>query len=146
MGVRMPGIGVRIESESVAGFNRNGCPDGSGISNKPLPTPLSGRNRSRGRDRFRRDEANHGGSTASGKRSKKVKEQHGAIRDWESQHRGMVQQDPSAFREQVLPKLQQFTLSELAEATGLSRSYCGRIRSGDVVRHQRHWGSLKQMV
>jgi hypothetical protein len=31
MGVRMPGIGVRIESESVAGFNRNGCPDETGI-------------------------------------------------------------------------------------------------------------------
>ena len=29
----MPGMSVRIESESVAGFNRNGCPDETGIRN-----------------------------------------------------------------------------------------------------------------
>ena len=33
MGVRMPGISVRIASESVSDINRNGCPDDPGIRN-----------------------------------------------------------------------------------------------------------------
>ncbi len=116
------------------------------VSYKPLPTPLSGRNRSRGRTRTQKVlKAQSGDSTTSGERSQKVTEQHEAIRDWESRHHDMVRQDASVFRQQVLPRLQQFTLAELAEATGLSRAYCGRIRSGDVVPHVRWWGTLGEI-
>jgi CRISPR-associated endonuclease Cas1 len=116
------------------------------VSYKSLPTPLSGRNRSRGRSRVRRDRVRSTDSTTNAKRSRTVTEQHDAIRDWESVHQGMLQPDPTVFREQVLPHVQRFTLAELAQATGLSRAYCGRIRSGDVVPHARHWASLRSLV
>jgi CRISPR-associated protein Cas1 len=115
------------------------------VSYKSLPTPLSGRNRSRGRRRVRRSKDKYADPTAE-KRSRTVTEQHEAIRDWESRHHGMVRQDPAVFREQVLPHLQRCTAAELARATGLSRAYCGRIRSGDVVPHLRHWGPLKTLA
>lgn len=116
------------------------------VSYKPLPTPLSGRNRSRGRSRIQKDKAKTSESTTSAKRSRKVTEQHEAIRDWESKHRGIMQQDSTIFREQVLPGLQEFTLAEIAQATGLSRAYCGCIRSGAAVPHARHWGSLMSLA
>ena len=116
------------------------------VSYKPLPTPLSGRNRSRGRNRIRREKVKTTESATTAKRSRSVTEQHEAIRNWESKHQGIVRLDPAAFRGQVLPRLQQFTLAELAQATGLSRAYCGRIRSGDVVPHARHWGSLMSLA
>jgi CRISPR-associated endonuclease Cas1 len=116
------------------------------VSYRSLPTPLSGRKRRLGRSRVRRDKSDHAYPTTAGKRSRTVTEQHEAIRDWESQHGGTARQDPAIFREQVLPRLRQFTLAELAQATGLSRSYCGRIRSGDAVPHVRHWESLKSIA
>ena len=116
------------------------------VSYKPLPTPLSGRNRSRGRSRIRGGKAKTTEESATtAKRSRRVTEQHDAIRDWECYHRGM-DQDPAVFPDQILPGLQRFTLAELARATGLSRAYCGRIRSGDVVPHARHWGSLMSLA
>jgi hypothetical protein len=117
------------------------------VSYKPLPTPLSGRNRSRGRGRTQKEvKAAAVSSTPRGKRSRTVTKQHNAIREWESEHHGVVLPGPTAFKELVLPYLQRFTLAELAKATGLSRAYCGRIRSGDVVPHTRHWGPLMSLA
>ena len=36
-------------------------------------------------------------------------------------------------------------LAELAQLTGLSRAYCGRIRCGEVVPHLRHWVPLESL-
>jgi hypothetical protein len=35
---------------------------------------------------------------------------------------------------------------ETMRATGLSRTYCGMIRRGVRVPHQRHWEALRELV
>ena len=41
-----------------------------------------------------------------------------------------------------MPKLDAFSLSEIAKATGLSLAACSRIRAGARVPHPRHWEAL----
>jgi hypothetical protein len=47
---------------------------------------------------------------------------------------------------EVLPKLDGFSLKEIAAATGLSLAACSRIRAGAKVPHPRHWGALLLLV
>jgi len=35
--------------------------------------------------------------------------------------------------------------SDLASATGLSRSYCRLVMKGERIPHPRHWDALKRM-
>ncbi len=39
-----------------------------------------------------------------------------------------------------------FSLSEIAEATGLSLAACSRFRAGVRVPHPRHWEALSALV
>jgi hypothetical protein len=41
-----------------------------------------------------------------------------------------------------VPKLDAFSLKEIARATGLSLAACSRIRGGAKVPHARHWEPL----
>ena len=58
---------------------------------------------------------------------------------WEAQHPNPPH--PSEF-EAIRQRLQGIPLSRLRKATGLSLSYCARIRDGDVVPHAMHWEAL----
>ena len=51
--------------------------------------------------------------------------------------------DRQCFEEQVRPGLACVTIATMVAATGLSPSYCARIRSGPVVPHPRHWQALR---
>jgi hypothetical protein len=106
-----------------------------------LSTPLSGQNRSRGRQRTT---AARPGATAR-KRAQRAAEHHTAIREWSWRHHGTAPPDTRVFKRETLPGLQRFTLATLAETTGLSRGYCARIRKGEVVPHPRHWDGLRQL-
>ncbi|MFY9718336.1 MAG: hypothetical protein WAK16_01720 [Candidatus Cybelea sp.] len=44
-----------------------------------------------------------------------------------------------------MPKLDAFSLKEIAEATCLSLAACSRIRAGAKVPHPRHWQALREL-
>lgn len=56
------------------------------------------------------------------------------------------QRDEAWFKREVAPKLDAFTLAEIAAATGLSLAACSRFRSGARVPHPRHWEALTQLL
>lgn len=114
---------------------------------RALPTPLTQRRRQAGRKRTwrrRADDPTHESKPGS-KRARRAAEQHAATREWESQHWGQGDLDPAVFKHEILPGIQSHTLDSLARATGLSRAYCGRIRNGEAVPHQRHWEVLRRL-
>jgi len=46
----------------------------------------------------------------------------------------------------VTPKLDAFSLGEIAKATGLSLAACSRFRAGMGVPHPRHWERFLALV
>ncbi|MGI8485125.1 MAG: hypothetical protein ACR2OU_12780 [Thermomicrobiales bacterium] len=59
----------------------------------------------------------------------RLKDQHA----WEAEHGNDA--DPDRFAREILPVIQDVSLTELANATGLSVQYCGLIRRGLKVPH-----------
>jgi hypothetical protein len=51
--------------------------------------------------------------------------------------------DLSAFEREIVPLIQGIPIRWLAEATGLSLSYCSQIRRGEKVPHPLHWHSFR---
>lgn len=47
---------------------------------------------------------------------------------------------------EVAPKLDGFSLRDIAAATGLSLAACSRIRAGAKVPHPRHWDALRELI
>jgi ribosomal protein L37E len=66
-----------------------------------------------------------------------------AIRDWENAHPTI----PSAhvFTSDILPMLAKIRAQDVRTATGLCRSYCGRILRGQYVPHPMHWEALRKL-
>ena len=77
-------------------------------------------------------------------RSEAIAEAHGRNRSWAREHPG--QRDEAWFKREIAPKLDAFTLAEIAAATGLSLAACSRVRAGARVPHPRHWQALKQLL
>ena len=48
------------------------------------------------------------------------------------------------YRVRVWPTLRELPLKRLMTMTGLTKSACSRIRSGQVVPHRRHWKAFSQ--
>lgn len=70
--------------------------------------------------------------------------EHGRARfEWDQTHPG--EWPAEVFRSQILPKLQDFPITEMAVATSLSVSYCAAIRKGDRVPHPRWWEALRRL-
>ena len=46
------------------------------------------------------------------------------------------------YQARVWPVLRELPLKRLMTMTGLTKSACSRIRSGQVIPHRRHWGRL----
>lgn len=67
-------------------------------------------------------------------------ERRNATLAWERQNPGP--RDAEAFRREILPRLQDVTLPQMVRATGLTSSYCWRIRRGERVPHPMYWDSL----
>jgi hypothetical protein len=49
------------------------------------------------------------------------------------------QRDEAWFKREIVPKLDGFSLKDIAKATGLSLAACSRIRAVAKVPHLRHW-------
>jgi len=50
------------------------------------------------------------------------------------------------YLREVMAKLDAYSLTEIAQATGLSLAACSRHRAGARVPHPRHWGALLELV
>jgi hypothetical protein len=50
------------------------------------------------------------------------------------------------FRREIAPKLDAFSLKEIAKVTGLSLAACSRIRAGSQTPRERHWNALRTLV
>ena len=65
-------------------------------------------------------------------------------REWQRTHEWPA--DPTEFERDILPGLVDLSARELARRTGLSASYCGRIKQGHVVPHPMWWEKLVDAV
>jgi CRISP-associated protein Cas1 len=77
-------------------------------------------------------------------RGEAISEGHRRNRRWAREHPG--QRDEAWFKREIAPKLDAFSLREIAAATGLSLAACSRIRAGARVPHPRHWVALLALV
>ncbi|MGA2760596.1 MAG: hypothetical protein ABSF08_09795 [Candidatus Cybelea sp.] len=56
------------------------------------------------------------------------------------------QREKAWFKREIVPKLDAFSLAEIAAVTGLSLAACSRIRAGARVPHPRHWEALRKLA
>ena len=77
-------------------------------------------------------------------RGEAVSEGHRRNRRWAYEHPG--QRDEAWFEREITPKLDAFTLKEIAAVTGLSLAACSRVRAGARAPHPRHWEALRELV
>jgi CRISPR-associated protein Cas1 len=56
-----------------------------------------------------------------------------------------VDADRTVFEREILPLIQEVSLSQLARATGLTGGYLAQVRRGAKVPHQRHWPALRRV-
>ena len=85
------------------------------------------------------DDPTHG-ATAAGRRAEANITRKRQARDWDEQHGKLV--DLSGFERDILPLIQDVSLSRLQKVTGLSLRYVSLIRRGDRTPHPRHWQTL----
>ena len=69
-------------------------------------------------------------ANAGQKRGKSNAEQHRRNREWKLESGDAARRDRAWFLREITPKLDAFSLAEIARATGLSLAACSRIRSG----------------
>ncbi len=62
---------------------------------------------------------------------------------WERENPGP--HDAEEFRRDILPALGQVTVPQMMRATGLTSSYCWRIRRGERVPHPMYWDVLREV-
>ena len=77
-------------------------------------------------------------------RGEAISEGHRRNRSWAREH--PAQRDEAWFKREITPKLDAFTLAEIAAATGLSLAACSRIRASAKVPHPWHWEGLLALV
>lgn len=87
---------------------------------------------------------NHAVRRGNRARGEAISEGHRRNRSWAREHPS--QRDDAWFEREIAPKLDAFTLREIADATGLSLAACSRIRAGGRVPHPRHWRALAALV
>jgi CRISPR-associated endonuclease Cas1 len=77
-------------------------------------------------------------------RGEAISEGHRRNRSWTREHQG--QRDEAWFKREIAPKLDAFTLREIAAVSGLSLAACSRIRARARVPHPRHWDEFGALV
>jgi len=69
---------------------------------------------------------------------------HRRNRQWAKEH--PETRDRAWFLREVTPKLDAFSLAEIAKTSGLSLAACSRFRAGTRIPHPRHWEALLALV
>ena len=82
---------------------------------------------------------------AGRKRGEANAEHHRRNREW-VRGASFEGRDRAWFKREVVPRLDVFSLKEIAEVTGLSLAACSRIRAGAKVPHPRHWAALRELT
>ncbi len=77
-------------------------------------------------------------------RGEAISDGHRRNRRWARAHPG--HRDRAWFAREIAPKLDAFSLKEIAKATGLSLAACSRVRAAARVPHPRHWEALIALV
>ncbi|MHB8148175.1 MAG: hypothetical protein ACYDA5_06625 [Vulcanimicrobiaceae bacterium] len=72
-------------------------------------------------------------------------EQHRRNREW-AREQGDEKRDRTWFLREITPKLDAFSLGEIAQAVGLSLATCSRFRVGARVSHPRHWPAFDALL
>jgi hypothetical protein len=85
-------------------------------------------------------------SQAGRKRGEANAERHRQNRQWKRERGQSAGRDRVWFLREIAPKLEAFSLAELAKATGLSLAACSRFRAGARVPHPRHWEALAALT
>jgi hypothetical protein len=81
---------------------------------------------------------------AGHKRGEANAEPHPRNHRWAREHPG--QRDEAWFKREIVPKLDLFSLKEIAHAAGLSFVASSRIRAGARVPRARHWEALRELT
>jgi hypothetical protein len=77
-------------------------------------------------------------------RGEAISEQHRQNRAWTRSSTDY--RDAAWFLREIVPKLDAYSLSQIAKATGLSLAACSRIRAGTRLPHPRHWEGLESLI
>jgi hypothetical protein len=85
-------------------------------------------------------------SHAGRKRGEANAEQHRRNREWQREQGPGAKRDRAWFLREIVPKLEAFSLAEIARSTGLSLAACSRFRAGSRVPHPRHWEKLVAVI
>jgi hypothetical protein len=64
-----------------------------------------------------------------------------ALSEWDKANPDAVY-DPELFRREILPRLAGVKLSEIVEATGMSKSFASQVRAGKFTPHVSTWLAL----
>ncbi len=83
-------------------------------------------------------------SDVNRRRAAAISEAHRRNREWKRECGGL--RDEAWFRREVVPKLDRFSLGEIAAVTGLSLAACSRIRAGRRLPHPSHWEALEALI
>jgi len=78
--------------------------------------------------------------------ARKALAHHRRNREWRREKSQTVGRDRAWFLREVVPKLDAFSLAEIAKVTGLSLAACSRFRAGTRVPHPRHWEAFLVLV
>ena len=80
-----------------------------------------------------------------GRRGAAIAARKRTLSEWDKANPGTVH-DPELFRREILPRLAQVKLSEIAEAAGCSKAYASDIRRGKWTPHVSSWPALAELV
>jgi CRISPR-associated endonuclease Cas1 len=80
-----------------------------------------------------------------GRRGAAIAARKRALAEWDKANPGTVH-DPELFSREILPGLRTVKLSEIVEATGLSKSYASQVRAGKFTPHVSTWAALTRLV
>jgi transcriptional regulator with XRE-family HTH domain len=80
-----------------------------------------------------------------GRRGAAIAARKRALTEWEQANPGTVY-DPEWFAREVLPGLAGVKLSEIVEATGMSKAYASDVRRGKWTPHVSTWPALAEVV
>jgi len=92
--------------------------------------------------RYKGQDPAHGGQAAQ-KRGKRIVRQIRARLGWNKMQQ--IEPDVHVFRQEILPRLRDISLSTLASETGFSLGYCSFIRRGIRIPHPRWWNILRNL-
>ena len=80
-----------------------------------------------------------------GRRGAAIAARKRALAEWDSLNPGAVY-DPELFASDILPRLATVKLSEIVEATGMSKTFASQVRAGKFTPHVSTWAAFGELA